>query len=67
MGRGYPREPAGPLAKGKYLLRVITPLAHVDEGGEHELSQPQVPIEVTGGSADSTPTASRSTATKKKH
>ncbi|HEX4445779.1 MAG TPA: hypothetical protein VH044_03560 [Polyangiaceae bacterium] len=45
-GRGYPREPGGPLPKGKYVLRVITPLVGVAEGGDHEISQPRTPIEV---------------------
>lgn len=44
-GRGYPREPAGPLPRGKYVLRVITPLANVDD---KEISQPRVNIEVAG-------------------
>ncbi len=45
-GRGYPKDPAGPLAKGKYVLRVITPLTGVVEGSEHEVSQPKTPVEV---------------------
>lgn len=45
-GRGYPREPAGPLAKGKYVLRVITPLVGVNEGSDHELSQPRTEVEI---------------------
>jgi hypothetical protein len=67
VGRGYPREPAGPLPKGKYVLHVVTPLAHVDEGGEHELSQPRVSIEIAGSSGSESAGGSRSTATKKKH
>ena len=70
VGRGYPREPAGPLPKGKYVLRVITPLAHADEGAEHELSQPQFPFEVVGGlGTDPSPSTggSRAASTKKKH
>ena len=59
-GHGYPREPAGPLPKGTYVLRVITPLAHLDEGSEHELSQPHVAIEVAG-SPVSDPKATGST------
>jgi hypothetical protein len=43
---GYPRKPAGPLPAGKYQLRVATPLVHVMEGTEHELSGPKVDIEV---------------------
>ena len=45
-GQGYPREPAGPLPKGKYILRVITPLTGVFEGVDHEVSQPRVEITV---------------------
>lgn len=45
-GHGYPREPAGPLPKGKYVLRVITPLVGVFEGVDHEISQPRTPIEI---------------------
>ncbi|MBV9947211.1 MAG: hypothetical protein JOZ69_10210 [Myxococcales bacterium] len=47
-GRGYPREPAGPLPRGKYVLKIITPLTDADEGGEHELSQAKVNIEIAG-------------------
>jgi hypothetical protein len=45
-GRGYPRDPAGPLAKGTYVLRVITPLTGVFEGVDHEVSQPRVQVNV---------------------
>jgi hypothetical protein len=44
-GRGYPREPAGPLPNGKYVLRVITPLANVDD---QEIRQPKLTIEIGG-------------------
>jgi hypothetical protein len=44
--KGYPRKPAGPLAKGKYVVRVVTPLNSVNEGMEHEVSAPKVEIEV---------------------
>jgi hypothetical protein len=44
--KGYPRTPAGPLAKGKYTVKVVTPLVGVFEGGEHEISAPHVEIEV---------------------
>jgi hypothetical protein len=47
-GRGYPREPGGPLAKGKYVLRVITPLVGVFEGVDHEWSQPRTQVEIGG-------------------
>ena len=43
-GRGYPRLPAGPLAPGKYVLRVVIPLVGVFEKGE--LDVPKLPIEV---------------------
>jgi hypothetical protein len=45
-GEGYPKEPAGPLAKGKYVLRVITPLTGIFEGTDHEVSHPRTPVEV---------------------
>ncbi|MGD0525217.1 MAG: hypothetical protein ABSE49_08745 [Polyangiaceae bacterium] len=45
-GQGYPREPAGPLPKGTYVLRVITPLTNVFEGVDHDASQPRVQITV---------------------
>jgi len=44
--RGYPRTPAGPLPKGKYTVKVVTPLIGVLEGGDHEISAPTVDIEV---------------------
>lgn len=44
--KGFPRKPAGPLAKGKYTVKVQTPLVGVQEGSEHELSGPKVEIEV---------------------
>lgn len=46
--KGYPRSPAGPLPKGKYQVKVVTPLIGVFEGGEHEVSAPKVDIEVGG-------------------
>jgi hypothetical protein len=45
-GRGYPRDPAGPLPKGSYVLRVVTPLTNVFEGVDHEISQPRVQVTV---------------------
>ena len=45
-GRGYPKDPAGPLPKGKYVLRVVTPLTGVFEGVDHEISQPRIPITI---------------------
>jgi len=44
--KGFPRAPAGPLAKGKYTVKVVTPLVGVFEGGEHEVSAPKVDVEV---------------------
>lgn len=40
--KGYPRTPAGPLGKGKYTVKVVTPLLGVTE----EVSTPKVEIEV---------------------
>jgi hypothetical protein len=45
-GHGYPRESAGPLPKGKYVLRVVMPMVGVAEGIDHEITQPRVPVEV---------------------
>ncbi len=47
-GRGYPRDPAGPLPKGKYVLHVVTPLVGVMEGTEHEVTQPATNVVVGG-------------------
>lgn len=44
--RGYPRSPAGGLRKGKYTIRVVTPLAFVVEGMDKEISAPKVSLEV---------------------
>ncbi|MDB5213931.1 MAG: hypothetical protein JWO86_1858 [Myxococcaceae bacterium] len=44
--RGYPRAAAGPLPKGKYLVKVLTPLVGVSEGVDHEMTAPKVEIEV---------------------
>lgn len=46
--KGYPRIPAGALPKGKYTVKVLTPLVGVFEGGDHEVSAPKVEIEVGG-------------------
>jgi hypothetical protein len=45
-GQHFPREVAGPLPKGKYVVRVVMPLVGVAEGSDHELSQPRTPVEV---------------------
>ena len=44
--RGYPRAPAGPLAKGTYTVKMITPLVGVSEGVDHEMTAPKVEIEI---------------------
>ena len=44
--KGYPRVPSGALPKGKYTVKVLTPLVGVSEGGEHDVSGPKVEIEV---------------------
>jgi hypothetical protein len=44
--KGYPRAPAGALPKGKYSLKVMTPLVNVFEGIEHEVSQPRADVVV---------------------
>jgi hypothetical protein len=44
--KGYPRAAAGSLGKGKYSLKVITPLINVFEGIDHEVSQPRADIVV---------------------
>jgi|HubBroStandDraft_1064217.scaffolds.fasta_scaffold417330_1 hypothetical protein len=45
-GHGYPQEAAGPLPRGKYVLRVVTPLVGVSEGIDHEVTQPRLNFEV---------------------
>ena len=54
-GRGYPRDPAGPLGKGKYVLRVVTPLLNVDESTDHEISQPRAHFEISGSPVPDAP------------
>lgn len=44
--KGYPRAPAGPLLKGKYSVKVVTPLTYVFEGIDHEVSAPRVNVVV---------------------
>jgi hypothetical protein len=44
--QGYPTAPAGPLPKGKYLLKVITPLVGVFEGSDHEVSTAKTTVVV---------------------
>jgi len=45
-GQHYPRDVAGPLPKGKYVVRVVMPLAGINEGSDHEISQPRTQVEV---------------------
>jgi hypothetical protein len=47
IGASYPRVATGPLPKGKYTLKVITPLVGVFEGIDHEISNPKVEIEIS--------------------
>jgi hypothetical protein len=47
-GRGYPREAAGPMKKGKYVLRIVTPMTGVLDGVDHEVTQPRVQVTVGG-------------------
>lgn len=44
--KGYPRAPNGPLPKGVYALKVLTPLTNVFEGIDREVSQPLTTVEV---------------------
>lgn len=44
-GKGYPRTPGAPLARGKYTLRFALPLLGAFESGELEL--PKITINVT--------------------
>lgn len=46
--RGFPRSPAGPLPKGKYNVKVISPLVGVSEGVDHEMSAPRTELDVGG-------------------
>jgi hypothetical protein len=46
--RGYPRAPAGPLPKGKYNIKVLSPLVGVSEGVDHEMSAPHVELDIGG-------------------
>jgi hypothetical protein len=43
---GYPKASSGALPKGKYNLRVVTPLTNVFEGIDHEVSAPRTTIDV---------------------
>jgi hypothetical protein len=46
--RGFPRSPAGPLPKGKYSIKVLSPLVGVSEGVDHEMSAPRVELDIGG-------------------
>ena len=46
-GRGYPRDPAGPLPKGKYFLRVTTPLVGIIDP-DRLIVQPRTEVKVGG-------------------
>ncbi len=46
-GEGFPKAPAGPLAKGKYMLRVVSPIANLTDNEQQEITAPKVLIEVT--------------------
>jgi hypothetical protein len=43
---GFPTSPAGPLPRGTYLLKVVTPLTGVFEGGGHDMSSPTITVKV---------------------
>jgi hypothetical protein len=47
-GQHYPRDAAGPLPKGKYVVHVVMPLVGVSEGVDHEFTQPRAQVEVGG-------------------
>lgn len=44
--QGYPTAPAGSLPKGKYILKVITPLTGIFEGSDHEVSTAKANVTV---------------------
>jgi hypothetical protein len=64
-GHGYPREPAGPLPRGKYVLRLVMPLANVDETVDHEITQPRVNVEIAGAPEVAAPPPAASAAPPK--
>lgn len=41
--KGYPRVPAGPLAKGKYTVKVVTPLVGV---ADYDMGSPKLEIDL---------------------
>jgi hypothetical protein len=66
VGHGYPREPAGPLPKGKYVLRLVMPLANADETGDHEVTQPHADVEIAGAVVEAAPPPPPPAETQKK-
>ena len=44
--KGFPRAANGPLPKGKYSIKVVTPLVGVFEGIDKEVSAPRAQIEL---------------------
>ncbi|MDB4942289.1 MAG: hypothetical protein JWP97_1823 [Labilithrix sp.] len=44
--KGFPRVSFGALPKGKYIVKVVTPLVGVSEGIDHEMSVPRVEVEI---------------------
>ncbi len=44
--RGYPKAPAGPLGKGKYVLHLVSPLVNIQDGANQEITAPRVTVEV---------------------
>jgi hypothetical protein len=43
---GFPTSPAGPLPKGTYMLKVVTPMTGVFEGVGHDVSSPKITVKV---------------------
>jgi len=46
QGSPFPRVAAGPLPKGKYTLRIVTPMLGAMEGPDHEVSAPKITLDV---------------------
>lgn len=42
--RGYPKAPAGPLAKGKYVLHIVSPLINFKDGENQEVTAPKIAV-----------------------
>lgn len=45
-GRGYPKVAAGPLPKGKYVVKVLMPMVGIFEGLNREISVVQADVEI---------------------